>query len=82
LSRLPLRVTIRGHDLPGLTCGPSPQKPGGHHNIHVGVQRRGKPDELLDLQRGDASSVEWSFDATIADDSDDVQGRYAVSYTH
>ena len=53
-----VRIHIEGTDLPGRSCGPSPDRPGGHQNIHVGVQRRNKPDEWLELQPGDAESVE------------------------
>ena len=40
-------IRIEGHDLPGRSCGPSPERPGGHHGIAVGVQRRNDPGELL-----------------------------------
>ena len=59
-----MRIRIEGTDLPGSTCGPSPQRPEGHHNIHVGVQRRGKPAELLGVVPGDSPGVTWTLDAT------------------
>jgi hypothetical protein len=68
-----VRIRIEGHDLPGRTCGPSRDFP-GYANIHVGVQRRGKPGELLDLQPGDAPTAAWAFDATV--DGPDVRGPY------
>ena len=46
----------------------------GHANIHVGVQRKGKQDELLGLVPGDASSAEWTFDVDV--NGDDIKGRY------
>ena len=68
-----MQIRIEGSDLPGRTCGPSKDFP-GYSNIHVGVQRRRKPDELLDLQPGDAPAVTWTFDATV--DGSDVRGPY------
>jgi Family of unknown function (DUF5990) len=55
----PVRIVIEAHDLPGRSCGPSPERPDGHHNIHVGVQRRNRPDELDGLTPGDAPSARW-----------------------
>jgi hypothetical protein len=57
-----VQIRIEGSDLPGSSCGPSPDRPGGHHNIHVAVQRRGRPGELLDLVPGDAPSATWTLD--------------------
>ena len=71
-----VRVRILASDLPGLSCGPSPERPGGHHNIHVAVQRRGRPDELLGLQPGDAESASWTLDCTAAPDPVDIKGPY------
>jgi hypothetical protein len=61
-----LRIRIDGVDLPGRSCGPSPERPGGHHNIHVGVQRRAAPDDLLDPVAADAGTATWSFDCRAA----------------
>ena len=69
-----MRIRIEGSDLPGRSCGSSAEQPGGYTNIHVGVQRRGKPGELLDLQPGDAATVVWTFDATVT--GSDVRGPY------
>jgi hypothetical protein len=63
-----MRIRVEGVDLPGSTCGPSPQRPAGHFNVHVGVQRvqrRGKPVELLGVVPGDSPSVTWTLDATV-----------------
>jgi hypothetical protein len=46
-----MQIRIEGTDLPGRSCGPSADAPDGYRNIHVGVQRRGKSDELLGLTR-------------------------------
>lgn len=59
-------IRIEGHDLPGSSCGPGPDYPDGHPNIHVAVQRRNKPDELWGMVRGDAAGVEWELDCTAA----------------
>jgi hypothetical protein len=74
-----LLVRIEGHELPGRTCGPGPDYPDGHHNVHVGVQRRGKPSELLDLTGGDASEAVWSLECTQIQEARhtvDVKGPY------
>jgi Family of unknown function (DUF5990) len=71
-------IRIEGHDLPGASCDPGPDFPDGHHNVHVAVQRRNKPSELLGLVRGDAATVVWSLECS-ADEADgglDVQGPY------
>jgi hypothetical protein len=60
-------VTLRiiGTDLPGLSCPPGGDFP-GYANIHVAVQRKDAPTELLDLQRGDAERVSWSLPCTAS----------------
>ncbi len=50
-------LTIHGHDLPGRTCG-------SHHDIHVGVQVRDEPSELVP---GDAASATWTLDIRTGD---------------
>ena len=69
-----VHLTIEGFDLPGNSCGPSPDQPGGYHNIHVGVQRRGKRDELLGLVPGDAAAATWTLECTVA--GTDLKGPY------
>ena len=74
-----MRIRIEGTDLPGSRCGPSPQRPEGHFNIHVGVQRRGKPAELLGLVPGDSPAATWTLDATVTDapgGETDLKGPY------
>jgi hypothetical protein len=66
-----MEIRIEGSQLPGASCGPSPERPGGHHNIHVAVQRRNKPKELLGLTRGDASNASWTLEV-----DDDLRGPY------
>lgn len=57
-------IQVEATDLPGGTCGPSPDSPGGYTGIHVGVQRRGRPDDLLDLHPADAPSASWTLECT------------------
>ena len=59
-----MKIRIQASDLPGSSCGPGPDAPGGHHNIHVGVQGRKGQDDLRGLVRGDAPSVTWDLDCT------------------
>jgi hypothetical protein len=72
-------IRIEGTDLPGNSCGPSPERPGGHRGIHVAVQRRNKPAELLGLTPGDVPSATWTLDATVKaapDGPADLLGPY------
>jgi Family of unknown function (DUF5990) len=76
-----MQIRIEGTDLPGRSCGPSPDVPGGYRNIHVGVQRRGKPGELLGLTPGDAAAATWTIECQLGDAADsgglaDVKGPY------
>jgi hypothetical protein len=68
-----VRIRIEGNDLPGRSCAAGGDFP-GYHDIHVGVQRRGRPSELLDLQPGDAATASWVFEATV--DGTDVRSPY------
>lgn len=72
-------IRIEGTDLPGRACGPEAGRPDGYAGIHVGVQRRGKPAELLGVVPGDAPAVTWTLDATVTpapDGTADVRGPY------
>ena len=74
-----MRIRIEGTDLPGASCGPSPQRPEGHFNVHVGVQRRSKPVELFGVVRGDSPGATWTLEATpkaAPDGSVDLTGPY------
>jgi hypothetical protein len=73
-----VHILIEGSDLPGAACGPSPEAPGGYHNIHVGVQRRNRPDDLLGLVPGDAPSATWTLDCTVVRSPSglDIKGPY------
>ncbi|WP_067133300.1 DUF5990 family protein [Microtetraspora malaysiensis] len=56
-------IRIEALALPGRECGQAPGFP-GYRNIHVGVQRRERRDELLNLHRGDAPSAVWELEVT------------------
>jgi hypothetical protein len=73
-----VQIRIEASDLPGRSCGPSPDSPGGYHNIHVGVQRRNRRDELLGLVPGDAPSAVWTLDCTaaVSPAGTDLKGPY------
>jgi hypothetical protein len=61
-----VQIRIEASELPGRSCGPSPERRSGHSNIHVGIPRRNQPDELLDLVPGDASSATWTLECKAA----------------
>jgi hypothetical protein len=73
-----VQIRLEASDLPGRSCGPSPERPGGHGNIHVGVQRRNQPDEILGLVPGDAPSATWILEckATASLTGVDLTGPY------
>ncbi|MFI0448864.1 DUF5990 family protein [Actinomadura sp. 6N118] len=70
-------VRIEASDLPGRDCGRAPGFP-GYRNIHVGVQRRERPSEILDLSPGDARSAVWELEvtATPKETGWDLRGPY------
>ncbi|WP_028925624.1 DUF5990 family protein [Pseudonocardia acaciae] len=72
-----MEIRIEATGLPGRACGPGPNFP-GYANIHVGLQRRNRPAELLDPHPGDAPTATWSIDcaATNTPTGIDVTGRY------
>lgn len=58
-------IRIEGRDLPGRSCGPGPNFPEGHHNIHVAVQGRKGQRDLFGLVGGDAESVVWDLPCEV-----------------
>jgi hypothetical protein len=72
-----MQIRIEGNDLPGRSCGASPDFP-GYDNIHVGLQRRAKRDELLGLTPGDAPTARWTMDCQVTETAAgrDVKGPY------
>ncbi|WP_234481272.1 MULTISPECIES: DUF5990 family protein [unclassified Streptomyces] len=76
-----MRIRIDAVDLPGRTCPPGAlagDDVPGYLNIHVAVQRRDRPAELLDLKPGDAASATWTLECTTAVSANgtDVKGPY------
>jgi hypothetical protein len=51
-----MQIRIEAADLPGRNCSTGGNF-AGYENIHVGVQGRGRPTELLDTQPGDAQTA-------------------------
>ncbi|MFD8080327.1 DUF5990 family protein [Kitasatospora sp. NPDC059722] len=72
-----MQLRIEATDLPGRKCGAAPGFP-GYRDIHVAVQRRAKPGELLDPQPGDAPRAEWTLEcvAKPTPAGTDITGRY------
>ncbi|MER6437882.1 DUF5990 family protein [Streptomyces sp. NPDC001185] len=74
-----MHIRIDAVDLPGRTC-PAPADAAfpAYRNIHVAVQRRDRPAELLDPQPGDAPSATWTLPctATASPAGTRVQGPY------
>jgi Family of unknown function (DUF5990) len=73
-----VQIRIEGTNLPGLSCGPSPDVPRGYRDIHVGVQRRNHREELLGLVPADAATASWTLDCAVDIDGEvpDVTGPY------
>jgi hypothetical protein len=72
-----VQIEIQAENLPGNSCGPSPQSPGGYRGIHVGVQRGRDPVELLGLTSADLDSANWSFEckAVLTTSGVDLKGN-------
>ncbi|WLQ45446.1 DUF5990 family protein [Streptomyces laculatispora] len=67
-----MQIHIEGSRLPGRACGPGGDF-AGYENIHVGVQRKDRPGELLGLLPGDAPSASWTLDCTATATADGVE---------
>ncbi|MDX3575635.1 DUF5990 family protein [Streptomyces sp. FL07-04A] len=62
-----MRIRIDAVDLPGPTRPASADgRTPAYGNLHVAVQRRDRPAELLDPQPGDASSATWTLECTTS----------------
>jgi hypothetical protein len=72
-----MQLRIEAWDLPGRTCGPGGNFP-GYRNVHVGVQRRDRRNELLELHPGDVPSAVWTLECSAVSTSAgvDVKGPY------
>ena len=65
-------MRVRGTEPPGLTCGPSKDKPGGYFNIHCGIQRG---QEVVARNPGDRP---YETELTI----ETRNGRFSGPYVH
>ncbi|KFG02036.1 hypothetical protein IQ62_04895 [Streptomyces scabiei] len=62
-----MRIRIDAVDLPGLTRPASADgRVPAYGNLHVAVQRRDRPAELLEPQPGDAPSATWTLECTTS----------------
>ena len=70
-----MRLVIRGHHLPGRTCGP-------YSDVHVGLQLGREPSDLVP---GDAECAEWVTDLRVVDGDfrgPAVQGRRGERFVY
>lgn len=67
-----MQILIEASALPGRTCGPDSDFP-GFENIHVGVQRKDRPGELLGICPGNAPSASWTLECTAEATADGVE---------
>ncbi|MFJ9565855.1 DUF5990 family protein [Streptomyces fuscichromogenes] len=74
-----MELRVEATDLPGRTC-PAPADSGlsPYGDIHVAVQRRNRPAELLDPQPGDAVRAAWTLpcSTTVSAAGVDFTGPY------
>ncbi|MEU8704855.1 DUF5990 family protein [Streptomyces sp. NPDC048565] len=72
-----MQIHIEASELPGRTCGPDTDF-ADYRNIHVGVQRKDRPGELLGLHPGDAERASWTLDCTAlsTEEGIEVSGPY------
>jgi hypothetical protein len=72
-----MQLRIEAWDLPGRGCGPGDNFP-GYRNVHVGVQRRDRRNELLELHPGDAPSAVWTLECSAVSTPTgvDLKGPY------
>jgi hypothetical protein len=70
-------LRIEGVDLPGRRCAAGADF-AGYDNVHVGVQRKDKPRELLDMQPGDAAGASWTLECQAVQGESGLvlNGRY------
>ena len=78
-----MHLRIIGSDLPGLACGAADGFPGYEH-IHVAVQRRNRPGELMGLVPGDAASARWDLECDVVETAGgvDFKGPYVSGRPH
>ncbi|MEV8565358.1 DUF5990 family protein [Streptomyces sp. NPDC051322] len=65
-----MQIRIEASALPGRTCAATDFADAD--DIHVGVQARNRPDEVIGLHSGDSASAAWTLDCTVTTDAGDV----------
>ncbi|MFI6585307.1 DUF5990 family protein [Embleya sp. NPDC050493] len=72
-----MRIRIDAVDLPGPVCPPGAADP-EYRNVHVAVQRRDRPGELLDPHSADAPHAGWTVEAAATRTASglDLKGPY------
>ena len=73
-----MRIRIEATDLPGRTFAPGLASE-ACTDVHVGVQRKDRPGELLNLVSGDAERAEWTLECktvTTAAGAVELAGPY------
>ena len=68
-------IRIEGSALPGSSCGPGPDYPDGHHNVHVAVQGRKGQQDLFGLVPADVQSAIWELECNVSSTSPTVDLR-------
>jgi hypothetical protein len=68
-------IRIEGSDLPGTSCGPGPDRPEGHHHVHVAVQGRKGQQDLFGMVPADVTSAVWELEGQVASTSPTVDLR-------
>ncbi|WP_406450700.1 DUF5990 family protein [Streptomyces sp. NBC_01622] len=74
-----MRIRIDAVDLPGRTfAAPADSPVPAYGDVHVAVQRRDRPAELLDPQPGDGASATWTLECATEATPDGivVKGPY------
>ncbi|MER8185734.1 DUF5990 family protein [Kitasatospora sp. NPDC094015] len=69
-----MQIRIEATALPGRALPAVPGFAGGQ-DIHVGVQRKDRPDELFELVPADAPAAVWTLDCTAVEGPDGIQLR-------
>jgi hypothetical protein len=68
-----VQIRIVGTDLPGRECPPGHNFP-GYSNVHIAMQTKRRPPELLGLQACDAPEVAWTIECDVT--GTDIRGPY------
>ena len=68
-------IRIEASELPGTFCGPGPDYPDGHHNVHVAVQGRKGQQDLFGLVPGGVDSARWELECQVASTSPSLDLR-------